>query len=167
MPPQGGLCRRPYGCDVSDQATFDQLLSDLEWQIAQLKPRGIKSDAGNPYNPAYYKRGLSAASEKGGPELVEFVRRYLYKPPSAGYLKLEQAGSLDLACEWLVMDETKPYASLFTDEDRAAARERLGPHVEAIKTRKAEHREGVIGRRNEMRAKQGKPPLTEEQLGLS
>ena len=74
---------------MSDQATFDQLLSDLDWQIDQLKARGVKTDAGNPYNPSHYKRGLSTASEKGGPEVVELVRRYLYKAPSAGYLKLE------------------------------------------------------------------------------
>ena len=56
---------------MSDQAKIDQLLADLDWQIAQLKPRGIKTDAGNPYNPAHYKRGLAAASEKGGNEVVE------------------------------------------------------------------------------------------------
>lgn len=149
---------------MSYQATFDQLLSDLDWQIDQLKTRGVKTDAGNPYNPSHYKRGLSTASEKGGPEVVELVRRYLYKPPSAGYLKLEQADSLDLTCEYLVSDDTKPYASLFTDEDRAVARKRLGAHAQAIKARKAKHRAGVIGRRNEMRATQGKPPLTEAQL---
>ena len=152
---------------MSDQATFDQLLSDLDWQIDQLKPRGVKTDAGNPYNPAHYKRGLTTASERGGPEVVAFVRRYLYKAPSAGYLKLEQANSLDLTCEFLVMDDAKPYASLFTDEDRAAARARLGPNIKAIKARRAKHRAGVIERRNEMRAKQGKPPLTDEQLALS
>ena len=92
------------------------------------------------------------------------MRRYLYKAPSAGYLKLEEADSLDLTCEYLVTDDTKPYASLFTDEDRAVARKRLGAHAKAIKARKAKHRAGVIGRRNEMRAKQGKPPLTEAQL---
>ncbi len=152
---------------MSDQAKIDQLLRDLDWQISQLKPRGIKTDAGNTYNPAHYKRGLAAASEKGGNEVVEFIRRYLYKPPSAGYLKLEEADALDLSCEWLVMDEEKPYASLFTDEDRTAARERLGPQIEAIRGRKAKHRAGVIAWRNESRAKQGKPPLTDEQLSLS
>lgn len=151
---------------MSDEAAVDQLISDLHWQIDQMKPRGIKTDTGKPYVPSYYKRGLNNAIERGGLEVVEYVRRYLYKPPSAGYAKLEQADALDLACEWLVMDAEKPYASLFTDEDRAAARERLGPHIEAIKARKAEHRAGVIGARNELRAKQGKPPLTEEQLGL-
>jgi hypothetical protein len=152
---------------VSEEATFDQLLRDLNWQIDQLKSRGVKTDAGNPYNPTHYKRGLITASEKGGPEVVAYVRRYLYKPPSAGYLKLEQADSLDLTCEYLVANDAKPYASLFTDEDRAAARERLGPHIKALKARRAKHRAAVIGVRNEMRAKAGKPPLTEAQLALA
>ena len=92
------------------------------------------------------------------------MRRFLYKPPSDGYKKLEEADSLDLACESLVMDANKPYASLFTDADRAAARARLAPHIEAIETRKAEHREAVIAIRNELRAKRGLAPLTDEQL---
>ena len=50
--------------------------------------------------------------------MVEYVRGYLYKPPSDGYKKLEDADALDLACESLVQDERKPYAHLFTDEDR-------------------------------------------------
>ena len=152
---------------MSDEAKFEQLLSDLNWQIDQLKARGVKNDAGNPYNPTHYKRGLATASEKGGPEVVAYVRRYLYKPASAGYSKLEQADSLDLACEYLVADDSKPYASLFTDEDRAAARKRLGPHIKALKTRRAKHRTDVIAVRNEMRAKAGKPPLTEAQLALA
>jgi hypothetical protein len=151
---------------VSEDAAVSQLISDLHWQIDQLKLRGVKNDAGQQYVPSYYKRGLSNAIERGGLEVAEYVRGFLYKPPSEGYRKLELADSLDLTCEYLVMDESKPYATLFTDEDRDAARERLAPHVEAIETRKAEHRAAVIAMRNELRAKQGKPPLTEEQLGL-
>jgi hypothetical protein len=126
------------------------LISDLHWQIDQMKPRGIKDVAGNPYNPSYYKRGLQEAIERGDDDVVEYVRRYLYKPPSDGYQKLEDADSLDLACEALVADETKPYASLFSHEDRAAARARLAPHQEAIDTRKAEQRARIDAAREDL-----------------
>src|SRR5215210_4242056 len=115
---------------MNDQDAVAQLISDLHWQIDQLKPRGIKDNAGNSYTPSYYKRGLENAIERGGLEVVEYVRRYLYKPPSDGYKKLEDADSLDRACESLVLDADKPYAWLFSDDDRTAARERLAPHIE-------------------------------------
>lgn len=119
-----------------ERAAVAALVSDLHWQIDQLKPRGIKDAAGNPYQASYYKRGLKSAGEEGGSAVVEYVRRYLYKAPSDGFKKLEEKNALDLACEALVADGDKPYAHLFTDEDRAAARKRLGPHLEAIASRK-------------------------------
>ena len=113
------------------------LVSDLHWQIDQLGPRGIKDKSGNPYNPAYYKRGLRNAIDRGDLAVAEYVRGYLYKAPNDGYRKLEEADSLDLACEALVADEGKPYAHLFTETDRAKARKRLARHVDAIAERKA------------------------------
>ena len=121
---------------IDERAAVADLVSDLRWQLDQLKPRGIKDKAGNPYTASHYKRSLKAAVDKGGPAVVEFVRGYLHKPPSDGFKKLEEKNSLDLACEALVADPDKPYADLFSEEDRAAARERLGPHLEAIAARK-------------------------------
>ena len=43
---------------MTDEDAIAALVTDLHWQIDQLKPRGIKNDAGHPYNPSYYKRGL-------------------------------------------------------------------------------------------------------------
>lgn len=116
----------------------EALISDLYWQIDQMKPRGIKNAAGNPYNPSYYKRGLQEAIDRGDREVIEYVQRFVNKPPSDGYKKLEEADSLDLACEALVADADKPYASLFSETDRSAARNRLAPHQAAIDARKAE-----------------------------
>jgi tetratricopeptide (TPR) repeat protein len=121
---------------LDERAAVTALVSDLQWQVDQLKPRGIKDKAGNPYTASYYKRGLKGAVAKGGTAVVEFVRSYLYKPPSDGFKKLEEKNSLDLACEALVADAAKPYAHLFSDEDREAAQKRLGPHLEAIAARK-------------------------------
>lgn len=124
-------------------AAIAELVSDLHWQIDQLKPRGIKDAAGNPYNPSYYKRGLDNAIARGGTAVADYVRGYLDKPPSDGYKKLEDANSLDLACEWLVADADKPYAFLFTDAERELARARLKPHMAAIEARNA----GITARR--------------------
>lgn len=132
---------------VEDSSAVAALVNDLHWQIDQFAARGIKDNAGNPYNPSYYKRGLQNAIERGGLEVAEYVRRYLYKPPSAGYKKLQGADSLDLACEALVADETKPYAHLFSDADRSAARTRLAPHIEAIQDRKAASQSRIEARR--------------------
>jgi tetratricopeptide (TPR) repeat protein len=132
---------------MNDRAAIEALVSDLHWQIDQLKPRGIKDRAGNPYNPSYYKRGLQNAINRGGVEVAEYVRRYLYKAPSAGYRKLEEADSLDLACEALVADATKPYAHLFSDEDRAAANARLAPRLAAIEERRSATTERIRARR--------------------
>src|SRR4051794_23708245 len=85
--------------------------------------------------------------------VAEYVRGYLYTPPSDGYKKLEDADSLDLACETLVADEAKPYAYLFSAQDRAAARARLAPHVEAIEARKAEDRARIAAATERLRAK--------------
>ncbi len=101
---------------MDDRDAIEALVSDLHWQIDQLKPRGIKDRAGNPYNPSYYKRGLELAIERGGLAVADYVKRYVHGPPSDGFKKLEDADSLDLACEWLVADASKPYAHLFTEE---------------------------------------------------
>src|SRR3954447_6740241 len=138
---------------MSSQGAIDALVSDLYWQIDQLKPRGIKNNVGQPYNPSYYKRGLQNAIDRGGLAVAEYVRGYLYKPPSDGYKKLEDVDSLDLACETLVADETKPYAYLFSAADRQAARARLAPHVEAIAGREAEEGERIAAATERLRAK--------------
>jgi tetratricopeptide (TPR) repeat protein len=135
---------------MSDRDAIAALVSDLHWQIDQLSPRGIKDNAGNPYNPSYYKRGLQNAVDRGGLAVAEYVRRYVYKAKSDGYKKLEDADSLDLACEALVADATKPYAHLFTEADRAAASKRLAPHIEAIERRKGARRSRIDVRRSEL-----------------
>jgi hypothetical protein len=137
---------------VREADDIAELVSDLHWQIDQLKPRGIKDAAGNPYYPSYYIRGLQNAIDRGERSVVEYVRGFLHKPPSDGYKKLEQADSLDLACESLVVDESKAYAYLFTDADRAAARTRLAPHMAAIEARNAERRARIDAERAKIRA---------------
>ncbi len=135
---------------MNDHDAIAALISDLHWQIDQLGPRGVKNTAGATYNPAYYKRGLRNAVDRGDLAVAEYVRRALYKAPSDGYRKLEDADSLDLTCEALVADDTKPYAYLFTESDRAAARKRLARHMEAIAQRKATTSARIEARRSEL-----------------
>jgi len=132
---------------MDDRDAIAALISDLHWQIDQLAPRGIKDKAGNPYNPSYYKRGLRNAIGRGGLAVADYVRRLVYGAPSDGYKKLEDADSLDLACEALVSDASKPYARLFTDADRTAASKRLAPHIAAIERTKAATIERIEARR--------------------
>jgi hypothetical protein len=74
-----------YGGGMDDDEAIKALISDLHWQIDQLRPRGIKNAAGHPYNPSYYKRGLDNAIARGGLAVADYVRRYVYEPPSDGY----------------------------------------------------------------------------------
>ena len=136
---------------MTDQEAIRALVGDLQWQIDQMRTRRITNAAGNPYNPSYYKRGLNNAIDSGGLAVAEYVKGFLYKAPSGGYQKLEEADALDLACEALVATDGKPYESLFSDEDREAARERLGPHIEAIEARKAERRARIDAARAKLR----------------
>ena len=126
------------------------LVSDLHWQIDQIAARRIKNDAGNAYNPSYYKRGLQNAIDRGGRDVADYILRYLSKPPSDGYRKLEDAHSLDLACEALIADPTKPYADLFTEEQRQAALDRLAHHLTAIEQRASATRAKIDARRAEL-----------------
>lgn len=137
--------------EFNAQDAVNTLISDLHWQIDQMAPRDIKNEAGHVYVPHYYKRGLDAAIERGDQAVIEYVRGYLCKPPSDGYKKLEDADSLDLACEALVADETKPYAFLFTEKDRAAANERLAPHIQTIEDEKADERARIDAARAELK----------------
>jgi tetratricopeptide (TPR) repeat protein len=121
---------------MDDRDPISALISDLHWQIDQMRHRGIKDTAGNPYVPAHYKRGLQAAIDRGGLAVAEYILRYVNKAPSSTYKKLEEADSLDLACEALVADAEKPYANLFGDADRARAQKRLAPHAAAMENRK-------------------------------
>lgn len=145
---------------MDDNAATDSLITELRWQVDQMRSRAIKND-GKTYNPAHYKRGLEGAIEDGDAAVVAFVQRYLHKAPSAGYKVLENADALDLACEALVADETKVYAGLFTDEDREAARLRLAPHLAKIDQRNADRRARIDAARARLREEgmPGRPDL--------
>jgi hypothetical protein len=136
-----------------DEQAIKTLITDLHWQIDQLGPRGVKNSAGNPFVPAQFKRRLEDAIDAGGDAVVEVVRGVVHKAPNQGFKRLEAAGSLDLACEALVADADKPYAHLFSDEDRDAATKRLAPYAEQIAARTAEQRRRMEAARAKLREK--------------
>ena len=96
----------------------------------------IKDSVGN-VQPAYYKRGLKNAIESGG-RVPDYVRRYLYKPPSNAYKKLEAADSLDLACEAVVADAEAVRPPL--QRRRCEGARAAGSALKAIAARKADPR---------------------------
>lgn len=150
-----------------DRAAVQALVSDLHWQIDQMVPRGIKNKAGHPYNPSYYKRGLQAAIKNG--TVVEFIRGYLDRKPSDGFEKLEQANALDLACEALIADGEKPYAHLFTDDERRRAQERLEPFQKRIDERKdqSDRIAGLPSDLDELRALAEADPAPEDAIAIN
>lgn len=73
------------------------------------------------YNATYF---LRMVSEKGG--LVTAKQLIMSENPSDGFAKLWECGRLDLTVEAVAL---KPiYASLFTEEELACARDRLQKH---------------------------------------
>ncbi len=122
---------------MDDRDPISALISDLHWQIDEMRRRGITDTAGEPYVPAHYKRGLLVAIDRGGLAVSEFVAGYVNRAPSSTFKKLVDADSVDLACEALVADPDRPYAHLFSDADRSLARKRIAPHATAIDNRKA------------------------------
>lgn len=80
-----------------------------------------------PYWANRYRQALQRAVEAD--EVVEFVERLVMQgEPSRGFFYLKDAGRLDLTVEALVVDESKPYHSMFSREAINAAREQLDEH---------------------------------------
>jgi hypothetical protein len=122
--------------------------------------------------PLYVRRFEDAVERRAedGPALVAYVRDKVYEPATDSYGALVEAGRSDLAVEALVADADAPWASLFSDEDRDAARTRLGPQIERYEAKLAadeavavEHDHKIVADVNASRIAKGKARLTPEQ----
>jgi tetratricopeptide (TPR) repeat protein len=99
------------------------LLSDC-WDLARALPTSGVLDRGRrPYRAIRFERKLDAvAQDPVG--LLEYVRGMASRT-SEGLESLVEYNRLDLSVEMLIIDESKVYAPLFTEEDRTAARTKL------------------------------------------
>jgi hypothetical protein len=144
------------------------LLRDCRHLIDQLPDSGVLNSGGKPYRALRVERKLAdLGSDPVG--LLEYVRGMASRW-SEGLDALVLYNRLDLALETLILDESKIYAPLFTNLDRAAARDkfaRWGEQVaELTGKREREFDEAdrrVIQGMNERRESDGRPRLTAEQ----
>ncbi|MGB0095852.1 MAG: hypothetical protein WBP81_25350 [Solirubrobacteraceae bacterium] len=98
------------------------------------------------------------------------MREKIYEEPTDGYKALIQAGRPNLTAEAVVAAGEAPWSSLFTDEDRAAARARLGAmehehqqKLQSLEAEAVEHDRKIVRKVSESRVAKGKPALTPKQ----
>jgi hypothetical protein len=92
-------------------------------EVTYITDRGEK----RPYWANRYRQALQRSVEAD--EVIEFVERLVtQKEPSRGFGYLKDAGRLNLSAEALVVDESKPYHSMFSQDAVEAALERLAEH---------------------------------------
>jgi len=139
-------------------------------EILEEMPEAGALNAGDrPLHVSGFARALEGRAEDG-PALVKYVRAKVYQAPMASYTALIKAQRPDLTVEGVVADADAEWATEFTDEDRAAARHRLGEMIETH--RKAQegaeaaavaHDRKIIARVTASRIAKGMPGLTPEQ----
>ena len=113
---------------------LELLTRDLLWiyettgrEVTYISPSGDRK----PYWAYRYLQAVRRAVENG--EVVELVERIvLRRSPTDGFGHLEDAGRLDLALEAFVVDESKPYHHLFSDEAVSLSRVRLDEAKRAL-----------------------------------
>jgi hypothetical protein len=114
------------GQPVSQLPTSEQHRALLEdcWELARgLPTSGVLDRARRPYRAIRFERKLDAVAND--PEgLLEYIRG-MARRTSEGLESLVEYNRLDLSVEMLIMDESKIYAPLFSQEDRTAARAKL------------------------------------------
>lgn len=139
-------------------------------EIIQETPKSGALNAGK--RPLYVSRFSQAveARARDGSALVDYVRAKIWEPVTSGYTALVDAGRSDLTVEAVVADADAPWASEFTDDDRALARARLGDMIEAhrkvlesVEAEAVERDREIVARVSASRAAKGKPGLTPEQ----
>jgi len=139
-------------------------------EIVEETPKSGALNAGNrPLHVSGFARALEGRADDGA-ALVKYARAKVYQAPMASYTALIKAQRPDLTVEGVVADADAEWASEFTDEDRAAARQRLGEMIETH--RKAQegaeaaavaHDRKIVARVSASRIAKGMPGLTPEQ----
>ena len=145
-------------------------LLDRLREIVEETPKSGALNAGN--RTLYVTRFAQAveARAEDGEALVAYARSKVYDAPMASYTALIKAKRPDLTVEAVVADADAPWASEFSDEDRAAAQKRLGTMIEAHRqsleaeeAKAIEHDRSILAQVSASRVSKGKPKLTPEQ----
>jgi tetratricopeptide (TPR) repeat protein len=142
------------------------LLNDC-WAIARALPTsGVLDRARRPYRAIRFERKLdSVVSDPVG--LLEYVRG-MARRTSEGLESLVEYNRLDLSVEMLILDESKIYAPLFTQEDRDAAKAKLarqsGQVEELALDRARQLRDAEVTRQKRIAAIPSSLPTDLEQL---
>jgi hypothetical protein len=145
------------------------LLAELR-RSAEETPRSGALNAGKrPYYPRRFMDAVERRAEEGD-QLVSYMREKIYGVPTDGYNALIAAGHPELTAEAMVAAREAPWSSLFTDEDRAAASQRLSnmkqahqQKLQALEAEAIEHDRRIVTRVSESRVAKGKPALTPQQ----
>ena len=145
------------------------LLYDLTEQLAALPTSGATNAGRKPYRALRTERAVKAREDDPA-ALLAYVAKIAFQATSEALSALVEVNRLDLSIEFLVADETKIYAPLFSDDARAAARAKLGNWQEQVGERARAKSEAelaedwrIIGVMNRQRQGQGKAPLSERE----
>jgi hypothetical protein len=147
------------------------LLVEIRRRLEEARAdRGITNTGGSNYWGPYVTRAVDKR-EDDGPALVEYIKDVLRKSGNSdGWNALLEADRLDISFEDMVVNATDPIKGLFNDEDRAIAAQSLGDQRAEIERRAAEAQAGelerdhrVLAQMDEVRLKDGKSELTDEQ----
>jgi hypothetical protein len=145
------------------------LLARLREFVEETPKSGALNAAGQPLHITRFSQAIERRAEDG-PALVGYVRSKVHEPATDGYDALIKAGHPELTAEAVVADADGPWASEFTDDDRVAARARLGAMLEAhrkdeeaAEAEAVEHDRKIIAEVSARRVAKGRPPLTPQQ----
>jgi hypothetical protein len=145
------------------------LLYDLREQLAALPGSGAINAGRKPYRANRTEQAVKAR-EDDPVALVEYVTKIAFQTTSEALSALVRVNRLDLSIEYLVADESKVYAPLFSAEARAAARAKLGDWRERVGELAREQAEAelaedrrIIDVMNRQRDRHGKAPLSERE----
>lgn len=145
------------------------LLARLRELVEETPKSGALNAGGRPLYIHRFSGAIEARSEDG-PALVEYVRSKVREPATDSYNALIKVGRPDLTAEAVAADADAPWASEFTDDDRAAAQARLGAMLEADRKEQeaaeaeaVEHDRKIVAVVSARRVGKGNPALTPEQ----
>lgn len=112
--------------------THEEMLKELQADVdawpQRVKDAGVKNKAGSAYRPVARNNEVLRTPDDPQATYEYMLRAWEGQSDNEGsdgwYRIIHQAGP-ELTWEWFIADETKPYASLFSDELRERVRAAL------------------------------------------